>query len=476
MSDSVHVLTKYLQELRNGRDKIDAIRYAFKSIRLATFLTALTTAIGFLTLIFSNIQPISDFGIYTSVGVMLAYGLTYTMLPAILILAKPRRLYVFAMGEDFWTSKLHRSFAWLLKKRKWVMVSSIVVIGISFISMRFIEVDNKMLEDLRDTHILKQEFNYMENCFSGCRPFELSLELKSDTQAFSLAFLNDLDTIGSFLQEEYGVGGLISLSEIIKTSNKSLNAGQQEYYAIPTDSSELQKIEKFLKRKELKQITSLYYNKEKNMIRISGKVADSGRKHYDTLNSKLSDFILKNRQTDFDYHVTGTAHLIDLNNKSLVENMVWDLLLSVVVIGLVMGVVYKSGKMILLTIIPNLIPLLIVAGIMGLTGIPIKVSTSIIFNIAFGIAVDDTIHFLARVRTILREGLGVNYAVKRTFLTTGKAMIVTTLILSGGFLTLIMSDFLGTFYIGFLISLTLFIAIVCELMITPLLVMYFYRK
>ena len=109
-----------------------------------------------------------------------------------------KRLYVFAMGEDFWTSKLHRSFAWILRKRKWVVVSSVGVILLSFFSMSRIEVDNKMLEDLRDTHILKQEFNYMENAFSGCRPFELSIELKSDTQAYSAAFLHDLDTIGSF--------------------------------------------------------------------------------------------------------------------------------------------------------------------------------------------------------------------------------------------------------------------------------------
>src|SRR5690606_10192962 len=109
-------------------------------------------------------------------------------------------------------------------------------------------------------------------------------------------------------------------------------------------------------------------------------------------------------------------------------------------------------------------------------GIPLKVSTSIIFNIAFGIAVDDTIHFLARVRTFLNEGKSSLYAVKRTFLTTGKAMIVTTLILSGGFLTLIMSDFLGTFYIGFLISLTLFIALIAELLVSPLVIMIFYKK
>lgn len=131
--------------------------------------------------------------------------------------------------------------------------------------------------------------------------------------------------------------------------------------------------------------------------------------------------------------------------------------------------------MFFLTIIPNIIPLVLVAGIMGFTGIPIKISTSIIFNIAFGIAVDDTIHFLARVRTFLGEGLTLRYAVKRTFLTTGKAMVITTLILCGGFMTLIASNFLGTFYIGILITLTLIIGLVTELLFAPLVVLFFFK-
>jgi predicted RND superfamily exporter protein len=198
--------------------------------------------------------------------------------------------------------------------------------------------------------------------------------------------------------------------------------------------------------------------------------------HFDSCNAKLNAFIDANCPDLSNRKITGTAHLIDVNNRSLIENTVWDLLISVLVIGIIMGIVYKSWRMIPLTILPNLFPLLIVAGIMGFTGIPLKVSTSIIFNIAFGIAVDDTIHFLARVRSLLGEGLSVNYAVKRTFLTTGKAMIVTTLILSGGFLTLIFSDFLGTHYIGLLVSLTLFIALFAELLFSPLIVMFFYRQ
>jgi predicted RND superfamily exporter protein len=226
----------------------------------------------------------------------------------------------------------------------------------------------------------------------------------------------------------------------------------------------------------MKEITRLTYNDSTNMLRIAGKVGDVGRVHFEQENEKLHAFMQQHCQDLMNYELTGTAHLIDVNNKSLVENTVWDLLISVLVIGIIMGIVYKSWRMVPLTIIPNLFPLLLVAGIMGLTGIPLKVSTSIIFNIAFGIAVDDTIHFLARVKSFLNEGLSVQYAVKRTFLTTGKAMIVTTLILSAGFTTLIFSQFLGTYYIGLLVSLTLFIALFAELIYSPLIILYFFRK
>lgn len=475
MSDSVHVLTKYMQELRNGKEKKEAIRYAFKSIRLATFLTALTTSIGFMTLVFSNIQPISDFGIYTSVGVMLAYGLTYTMLPAILLLAEPKRLTAFAMGDDFWTAPLHRSFQWLLRRRKAVLLSGVVVMLLSLWGISTIKVDNLMLEDLRDSHPLKREFSFMENHFSGCRPFEMAVQIDASKNVFDLEVLQRLDSVEHFLSTEYGVGTLFSLNTLLKKANQIQNGGATEYYTLPEDQREINRLRKLLERDEMNKLTSLYVNEDQHLLRVNGKVADKGRMHYDSLNTKLEAIALRVGSGFFTTHVTGTAQLIDLNNELLVENMVWDLLLSVVCIGLVMGVVYKSWKMIILTILPNLIPLVVVAGIMGVAGIPIKVSTSIIFNIAFGIAVDDTIHFLARVRTLIGEGLSVNYAVKRTFLTTGKAMIVTTLILSGGFLTLIFSDFLGTFYIGLLISLTLFIALVAELLFSPLVVMYFYK-
>lgn len=476
MSDSVHVLTKYMQELRKGKQKVEAIRYAFKSIRLATFLTALTTSIGFFTLVFSNIQPIADFGIYTSVGVLLAYGLTYTLLPAILILGKPRRLNEFALAEDFWTIRLHVFFQWLIRNRKAVWLGGFVALGLGAYGTSRMIVNNKMLEDLRDTHILKQEFNYMEKSFAGCRPFELGIRLNNDSALQDPKVLNQLDTLESYLRVHYGVGAMLGPAQVVKEINKTFNYGEESAYVVPEDKQELKRELRFLSRPELSKVFALAYNDSLNTVRISGKVGDVGRLHFDSCNAQLAVFMEKNCPDLSHYKVTGTAHLIDENNRALIENTMWDLFLSVFVIGIIMGVVYKSWKMIPLTILPNLFPLLLVSGIMGWAGIPLKVSTSIIFNIAFGIAVDDTIHFLARVKSFLGEGRTSLYAVKRTFLTTGKAMIVTTLILSGGFLTLIFSDFLGTYYIGLLVSLTLFIALIVELLFSPLIVMYFYKK
>lgn len=475
MSDSIHVLTKYMQEIRSGKDRVSAIKAAFKSIRLATFLTAVTTAIGFLTLMFSSIKPISDFGIYTSIGVLLAYGLTYTLLPAVIIVTNPKRMTAYAESEDFWTPILRSSLQWVLRNRKWILVGSVVIMAISTIGIQKIEVDNLMLEDLKDDHPLKQDFAFMEKRFGGCRPFELSIQLDTVVDVYDLKVLHQIDTLGKFLENEYGVGALFSLTEMVKSGNRTLNSGMAEYRVIPQDSSELKKIKRYLNRKDMQKITTLTYNKERHLLRIAGRVPDSGRKHYAEMNEKMRAFVDQNCPDLKQHRVTGTAFLMDLNNAYLVDNMMLDLFLSVAVIGLIMGVVYKSWSMIPLTIIPNLIPLIVVGGIMGFAGIPLKLSTSIIFNIAFGIAVDDTIHFLARVKTYLANGKSKLYAVKQTFLTTGKAMIVTTLILSGGFATLIFSDFLGTFYIGLLISMTLFIALLFEMTITPLVVLLFFN-
>ena len=334
MSDSVHVLTKYMNELREGNDPKNALKKALKSIRLATFLTAVTTAIGFLTLIFSNIKPISDFGLYTSVGVLLAYGLTFTLLPAMILVIKPTQMQVYAMREDFWTKKLHRFFAFVLRRRKWILIGAAISVGISFWGISLIKVDNLMLEDLRDNNPLKQDFNFMDEKFIGCRPFEMSVQLKSTSDINDLKTLEELNKLDTYLRDEYGVGALFSWCEMVKSANRTLNGGDDSYRRIPADSSEMKQIVRYARSKQALPLVKLVYNAESKSLRVTGRLPDKGRKYYEQKNKALNAYIT-NHFTQFEATtLTGTAMLMDINNAYLVDNTILDLFLSILVIGL----------------------------------------------------------------------------------------------------------------------------------------------
>ena len=153
----------------------------------------------------------------------------------------------------------------------------------------------------------------------------------------------------------------------------------------------------------------------------------------------------------------------------------YGLLLAVGIVSLLMGFLYRSLRIVLIAIVPNVLPLIILAAILGFSGISLSVSTAIIFTISFGIAVDDTIHFMSKFKLEMNKGKPFLYALKRTYLSTGRAIILTTLILCSGFLLLMLSDFLGTFYVGLLICCTLFAALVADLFLLPILMLYFYK-
>ena len=477
MSDVVHVLTKYYDELRRGNTKKEAILISFREIGVATFLTSLTTAIGFLTLLTSSIMPIAEFGVYTAVGVFLAYILAYSLLPAVLILSKAPPVSGQKENKIFWTRQLHTAMRWTIRNRKAIMVGSVVVIGVSIWGMSKIEVNNFLLEDLREGDRLKQEFLYFENNFSGARPFEMAVMLKDSASIFDQDVLADLDKVDTYLEEEYGVGTLFSPSRIVKLANRQIKGNKESAFVIPDSQQEIDRMVKMARRFDRDSLMQLYINEEAKMARVSGKVGDLGAQHFYAKNDSLMAFLeaeLPNRR--FDVRVTGTPNLIDLNNKTLAVDMTAGLLIAFLVVAIIVGIMFKSLRMVVICLIPNFLPLLMIAGIMGFNDIDLKVSTSIIFTIAFGIAVDDTIHFMTKLRLELAKGRSMLFALRRTYLSTGKAIIVTSIILCGGFMTLILSDFLGTFYIGLLVSLTLVFAVLADLLLLPVLIMFFYRK
>jgi predicted RND superfamily exporter protein len=261
----------------------------------------------------------------------------------------------------------------------------------------------------------------------------------------------------------------------MKTANQIYHQGRIEYYHLPETPKESSQIAKRLQQYADDIQLNKLIDTSQTKAHISGKIPDWGSDVVHQKNEALEVFIEKVLgESQLEYRVTGTAHLMDLNNSFLAENVLKGLVIAIVIIGILFGWLLQSFRMIFLALIPNVLPLLIVAGIMGFAGIDLKISTAIIFIVAFGIAVDDSIHFLSRFRREICHHK-VAEAVRLTYLTTGKAIIVTSLILAVGFLTLCSSDFLGTFYIGLLIAITLLVALLADLLLLPVLLVWFYR-
>lgn len=478
MSDVVHILSKYFDELRKGQPKMAAIKTSVKEVGMATFLTSLTTAIGFMTLMSSSIVPIREFGVYSAVGVVIAYILAFTLIPATMVLSKRPALRHTKSGQDFWTRHLHTLYRWIIRKRKVIAVGTILLAIICAWGISRVKVNNYLLEDLKKDNPLRMEFDYFEKAYAGVRPFEMAFELQDSSRSIlDPDVLRQLDKLDHYLREEYGAGFIISPLTFIKTLNKAGHNGNSTYYRLPESDKQLSKLTREVQRaKEMEGLRS-FISSDFQGCRISGKMGDWGKQEIDKRNEALSSFWEQEMNHELlSYHLTGTATLIDLNNDQLSRTMIWGLIIAFLIVALIVGLLYRSWKMVIIALIPNMLPLMMIGAVMGFTGIDLKVSTSIIFTIAFGIAVDDTIHFVSRMRLELAKGRSRQYALKRSFIGTGKAIIITSLILIGGFLTLILSTFKGTFYTGALLSLTLLFAVLVDLFLLPVLFWAFYGK
>ena len=469
ISDVVHVLTRYYDERRSDTTHEEAMRRAFREVGLATFLTSLTTALGFLTLLTSSIGPVHDFGVYAAVGVGVAYILAFTLLPSVMVLAPPPAVSKHGTGV-FWNGTLHKALRWTLRNKGALALAWVVIAGASVMLASGLQVDNKLIEDLRDDDPFRQQFVFFEREFAGVRPFELSVTLPESAE--SLSSLQALDALEQHLKAEYGVGAIVGPATVVRMAHRGWMGDRASHFNIPTDPSTLRKVMRLIKRSGQ---WNMVVAEGESRVRVFGKVEDNGSQAIALKNAALDTWCAENMPEGCEWKVTGTAHLVDVNNASLASDMVGGLGLALLAVAIIAGLLFRSGAMVVLCLITNVLPLVMIAGVMVMMGVDLKVTSGIIFTVAFGIAVDDTIHFLSKLRLQLSQGRTLPVAVKRSFLATGKAIVVTSLILCGGFLTLTSSSFLGTFHIGFLISLTLLFAVVADLTFLPWMVLRWFK-
>lgn len=477
MSDVVHFFSKYFEELSKGTERLKIYPLILKEVGFPTFLTLITTVVGFLSLLFSSIKPIKDFGIYTSIGIVIAFILSYTLLPALLYLFTPKKLVAIHSHDNKTYNIMRNVLFWILRHQKTIFVTSCLLVALSIVGIYNIKVNNILLEDLSDRVKIKQDFYFFEKHYSGVRPLELAVEIKNKNKTvWDYDIMKQLNSVDQFLKKEYQAGFMYSPAMLTKTINKALNDESSGEGVFPTQE-DYEPIKKQLmsnkKNKDIKRIITI----DGHYARINGKIADVGSIVINERNKKFQEFLKQNiNQQDIEIKITGAAHLIDRNNEYMVNNMIQGFLFSIVVIGILTYFLHRSWKMVIVFILPNFIPLIIIAGIMGFAGIELKAATSLVFSIAFGVATDDTIHFISRLKIELGYGKSLLYAFKRTYFETGKPILLTTFILMGGFLSLMISDFQSTFYFGFLICITIIIAVIADIFLLPVLLFWILGK
>ncbi|MCB0478374.1 MAG: MMPL family transporter [Crocinitomicaceae bacterium] len=473
MSDVIHFVSRYIDEKRIGEPSIRALKTTVREVGLATFLTSFTTSVGFFSLVLVKVEPVADFGIYTGIGVILAFVATYGMLPFFLLLSNQIDGRGLRSKSSFWEKYLRIAFTGIMTNRKKIYWGMGVIVVLSIWGITKIDRNHYILDDLSEEAPVKQDALFFDQYFGGVRPFELAVILGPKADSITdLKVLQEMNKIEVFLKDEYGVGRINSLVTVFKTLNRIYHTANPEFFKLPESNKEVKKYQKkFLSRKSM-DLTQKLISKDRKTTRITGNIGDWGSEIVAAKNKELLAFVEKEIDPEIiQVKITGTAHLLDENMKTLSDSITFGLVIAVIIVSLIMALLYRSLRIVLISLIPNIIPLLMIAGIMGFFGIQFKITTAIIFTIAFGICVDDTIHFLSKFNLELKKGKSVLYALKRTYLATGKAIVLTSLILCSGFLMLIFSDFSGTFYTGILITIALFFAVIADLTILPILLL-----
>lgn len=472
MSDVVHYFSKYFEEYNKGTEKEKIFDLIKKEVGFPTFLTLLTTVVGFLSLLFSSIKPIRDFGIFTSVGIIIAFILTYTLLPSLLYFFTPKKMVSVHRPDNTTNNRMRFLLFWIFRNQKIILVATLGILVLSFIGINKIKLNNLLLEDLSNHTKIKRDFLFFDENYSGVRPFELKITVKdSSKRVWDYEVLQEINKIEEYGKLKFNLGLVFSPATIMKGLNKSQYDGDPKYYKFP-DKEDFPELIKYLKSNRNNAEIKKIMTRDGMQCRIAGKYKDYGSMRVKELNEDLLTYIKKNiNQNLVEVKITGGATLLDKNNEYMVNNMIQGFAWSIVVIALLTFLLHRSLKMVIVFILPNFIPMLIIAGFMGFCGIELKAATSLIFSIAFGIATDDTIHFISRLKIELGYGKSMLYAFKRTYFETGRPIILTTFILIGGFMSLMLSDFQSVFYFGFLICLTIIVALAAEFFLLPILLL-----
>ena len=468
LSDVIHIMNRYKEYAI--ANKKESIKLTLKEMRIAILLTSFTTGLGFITLAYSTIQPIIEFGVFTTIGVIYAYFLAIFLLPLLLNLIPVEK----ENKQQSWLSTfIPKTHNFITKKPKTILLFTGLILLLSFTGMSKLKIDSYLYEELSSKDTFSETLHFFENHFSGIRTFDMHLEVVDTTLTIlDLKIVQQIEQLETYLLETYGLNDVYTINTHIKRANRLMKSAKASAFVLPKKEQYLKYLtDKIIENKNKEGLKSILTPDHKQS-RITGKIQDLGSAEIRKRNEKLSEFIATNLDDSLlKIRLTGSTLLLDKSNEIITYKILYGLLFAVMIVSILMGLLYKSIKITFIAIIPNVLPLLMILGVIGWTGLGLKMSTVIIFTIAFGIAVDDTIHFMNRLKRELTNGHPMQKAVELTYLSTGKSIVITSIILILGFGVLLFSSFQTTFITGLLVSLALLFALFADLVLLPVLLL-----
>lgn len=481
VENSIFMLNKYHREFDVCHDKIQALKNVIVRIGPANLLTNTTTAVSFASFIITRNALLVPFGILASICIMLTYVMTMVLLPTFFSYQKkPEGKMVNYMNNPRINYIMDKISVFVLSKKRVIFSVLAVLMIICVIGALRITTSGRVVDDIAKSDKLYKDIMFFEENVGGVMPFEISIDTRKPKGIMNAPFIRKVQQLEDTLALYPEFSEPLSIAEVVKFARQGFYNGKREQFKIPSNN-EFGFIMKYMpetKGGDMPAIVTQYMDKEMQCTRVSVQMANVTTPEIDaisrTLKPQIDQIFPKEK---YDVVMTGSAMVTLQGTNYLIVNLSHSLFLAFIVIALLMAITFHKLKMVVISLIPNLIPLLFTAGVMGFCGIPLKMSTILVFSIALGISVDNTIHYLARYRLQMKmNDNDIKKSVMAAIQETGPSMIYSASILICGFLIFAFSSFGGTKIVGFLVPFTLLIALITNILVLPALVLTFYKK
>jgi predicted RND superfamily exporter protein len=469
--NTIFILNKYYHEYELCCNKMQALQLAIERAGITTFIANVTTAIGFGVLCFTNSELLTQFGLVASISIMATFALSLILVPIIFSYLPSPKKQKSGIKDSKAMAKLLAGLDNLVhKKRNVVYITTIVLVLISAIGITKMNINGYVVDDLPQHNNTLEDLKFFESNFNGVLPLEVSIDTKRKNGVMNLGVIRKVEKLETLISSYPQFSRSISLIQALKFSTQAFYGGAPEYYRLP-DGLEQNFILNYASNSGSKGSNALnnFIDSNKQVTRVTFEMVDAGSKKMNAVLAELQpriDSIFNPKK--FHVELTGSSIIFIKGTNYLLTNLYESLAWAIFLIAIVMWILFRGIKMIAISLLPNLVPLIITAGIMGFFGIPLKPSTILIFSIAMGISSDQTIYFITRYRHELRHtNKSISQIVSDSIFETGVSMIFIATVLFFGFGVFVVSKFGGTQALGILLSITLLVAMISNLTLLP---------